>query len=997
MEPRNAEPRQAGSTAEGPILILAGAGTGKTRVIAHRIAHLLQRDSALTPANFLALTFSRKAAREMLERVERLTGTYADTLGVFTFHGFCNRFLQDYALELGLPQRFQLLDSTETWVFFRKLLPQIRLKHYLNLSNPTECIDGFLKFISRAKDELVSPEDFHRYAEGLEESEERKRALEMASVYSVYQQQMREHQCLDFGDLIMESCRHLEARPGLLAQIRAQYRHILVDEFQDTNVAQIALLKLLAGDGRQLCVVGDDDQAIYRFRGASFASFLLMQEAFPNVKTLRLRHNYRSTQKILSVSERLIQNNGTDRYDPDKRLTAEGPAGAPVSVEQVSSNVHEAGRAIEVIQSAACTSGGEPQWNQVAVLYRAHAHRDTLVEALRAHHIPFLVRGRYALLNDPAVKDVIALLKVLQDPDDSVSLFRLLSHPVWDLPGEDLLAISRTCKEQEITLLRALRQAKHLSLKAASQKRVAQLLAELDRLKRQLPQRDVIRLMDALTEGSSLRAVFRMPVTAEGDPVAILAGLKRLAHRYTQSHPEEQSPAEFLWYLDSALKAGMSDSADEESWEVGNRVQLMTIHQAKGLEFDCVILLGMVQGRFPARSRPEQIPFPVALMKESLPKGDFHLQEERRLCYVACTRAKRHLYCFTQEQAYRRPSLFVREMLASGLGNEIQRVAKDKESDAPSDQETYPRGREGARPTALAAERRTLELLEEIRTLDQKDSKGLKRALDEIAQLAAALHAETARKAATLKRSDFPMQEKFSFTQMETFRYCPKKYLYAYIYKIPVRSTPDMQLGSDLHLCLEKFYLEVMAGKAPAEGALLASFKQLHHPCRYGEPFQDREISKLGAQLLRAFYKKQKGAFRPPLFVEKAFTLRLGAVWVRGVVDRVDPLEDGSVEIIDYKSGKPKAKASSEDQLQLRLYALAARDALGLTPKRVSFYYLRNNEKLSFEQEPEALEETRRRITELAEGVAVSDFAATPSVIKCRRCDFRDLCPESLA
>jgi DNA helicase-2/ATP-dependent DNA helicase PcrA len=240
--------------------------------------------------------------------------------------------------------------------------------------------------------------------------------------------------------------------------------------------------------------------------------------------------------------------------------------------------------------------------------------------------------------------------------------------------------------------------------------------------------------------------------------------------------------------------------------------------------------------------------------------------------------------------------------------------------------------------------------------------------------------------------------KRFSFSQLETYRFCPLKYLYAYVYRIPVRPVPHLAFGTDLQRCLEQFYAGVMEGRgaAPVEG-LLASFRRLHAPGRYGELAQDREYRQLGDRILTEFYKKQEGSFTAPLFVEKSFLLEIGDVLLKGVVDRADRLEGGGVEIVDYKSGKPKEKLSSEDQLQLRLYALAAKEVFGLDPRRLSFYYLRENRSLSFEQKPSDFGETRERILELAAQVQSGDFTPSPSKVKCRGCDFKALCPASLA
>lgn len=953
----------------------------------------------------------------MLERVEGLLGTYADRLEISTFHGFCNRFLGFHAVELGLPARFRLLDQTEAWVFFRTLLSELELTVHWNVADPTGCIEGFLRFISRAKDELVTPEAYAAYAATLEDPAQRRAAREVARVYRVYQRRMRAAGQLDFGDLVVETLRALRTRPRMLQALQAQYRAILVDEFQDTNVAQIELLKTLSATGEGLCVVGDDDQAIYRFRGASFASFLLMKEAFPQVRTLRLSQNYRSAGRILGAAERLIRHNEPDRYDPQKRLWTKNPAGPPVEVLVVRDADQEAWEALALIRRLYQSQPEkERSYGRIAVLYRAHAHRDRLVELLRSSEIPFVVRGGTALFEEASIKDLVAFLQLLQEPDRPVELLRLLAHPLWGIPTEELMALSRHARQRQVPLWEVLRSRRELPLGRETGKAVLDFVEQLLHLRQEAVRSPILRLVERIAEESFFRTIFRLPASLEGgrlpkltseavDPWLCLTRFLRFVHRYSQAHPGAQDLSSFLWYLDSVLQAGAREQIveEEEEQEEPGRLRLMTVHQAKGLEFDWVVLLSLVANRFPSRSRPEPIPFPVELMKERLPQGDYHLQEERRLCYVACTRARLGLYLFTQDRAHHRSSLFVREILEGAAPQEVrqqtlqpQAMAGEKAGESLLVQSPPLILRGSSDFESLTAERTAMALLARIRALEPADEAGFTRLARRLTQVAGSLRGRR-RRLSEFPALRIPVQEKFSYTQLETYRYCPLKYLYAYIFRIPIKTTPEMAFGIDLHELLEQLYLQVMKGRTPSLTRLLALFEKLQLPGRYGEPAQEQSYRRLGKEILTAFYRAQGERFQVPLAIEKPFALKMGAIRIQGVVDRIDPLEGGGVEVIDYKSGAPKERAGVEDQLQIRLYALACRDVFELTPKRVSFYYLRNNQRLSFEQELEGLDETRERILELTDKIRSGDFHPTPSRIKCRRCDFKALCPASAA
>ncbi len=975
------------------MLVLAGAGTGKTRVIASRVAYLLETDPSLKPENILALTFSRKAAQEMLERVEDLRGSYADELGVFTFHGFCHRFLQDHALECGLPERFRLLDSVDAWVFFRSLLPQMGLRRYWNLADPASCIHGFLRFIGRAKDELIGPQELADFAGRQEDADERARLEEIARAYRVYQEGLRRLGQLDFGDLIVHTVRALRERPALLREVRRRYRAILVDEFQDTNVAQIELLKLLAGPEPNLCVVGDDDQAIYRFRGASFASFLLIQQAYPASKVLRLTRNYRSAPPILSASERLIRFNEPDRYDPDKKLWTSVQEGLPVEAFHCQDTEHEAEQAAALLRRLwEKQPAGERSWSRMAVLYRAHAHREALLRRLREAGIPVSVRGGYSTFEQPAIRDLLAFLHVLKDPSDPVPLFRLLSHPGLGIPSQELLRLTRLAREMEIPL-RQMVEAPPAdpSWSEEAKRALERLRTDLAALGPKVSG-DVEALVLAIAEDSFLRVVFRQPEGPESDSLVALGALLRWVRRFVQNDPEKTGLASFLWYLDGVIKADVAESMpDVEADLREDRVSLMTVHQAKGLEFDWVLLIGLVQGQFPARSRPEPIPFPIDLMKERLPQGDYHLQEERRLCYVACTRARQGLFFFTQDRLRRRPSVFLREMTGQGKPDFVRTRKAD-----PS--ETSRVGGTILPVSSLAQEREILRLTAELRKLAPENEEGFADRMKRIQEISASLRSvgHSSRGAVGPETPVWPIGERFSFTQLEMYRTCPLRYLYAYVYRIPSRSTPQMLFGVDLHECLERFYQRVMEGRIPSREELIESFRRFQAPRRYGSPPEDAEYRRLGEQLLSDFYKKQETGWTVPLGVEKTFSLKLEEVSIQGVIDRIDPLPGGGVRILDYKSGKPKEEAGFEQQLQLWLYALAVREVLGLDPKRVSFYYLRTNAELSFDFSPGILEKTRDQILSMAREIRTARFDPKPSKTLCGRCDYQNLCPASV-
>ena len=464
--------RRAITHGQGPLLVIAGAGTGKTRVITERIRHLLDTDPSLGGENILGLTYTKKAAGEMKSRVVRTCGERGRNVTMATFHAFCETLLKE------IDPKVTVLEDVDHWILLRRNMARLQLEKYRRLAEPGQFLGDFLRFFSRCQDELVSSEDFQRYADELDEDlqAERKQldedtyaeraenvALqkEIARAYKASEELLNEKKYFSFGSLITWTVALLRKDGAIRERFQQRYKHILVDEFQDTNIAQLELLQLLSPEPRNIVVVGDNDQAIYRFRGASFGSFKLFLERFAGWKTgqdstpyrVTLTENYRSTPNILRVATQVIAQNEVSSDFPNKVLSPTHPEGERIRVVELATEDEEAlwvANELERLHRA-----GNP-WRDFAVLYRQHAHRDRLVEELSRRKIPFVIT-RLSILEHPLVRDVLAYLRLIAKPYDDIACARVLAAPAWHLEPVDLVRLAeRTRKKRGTSLYDAL-------------------------------------------------------------------------------------------------------------------------------------------------------------------------------------------------------------------------------------------------------------------------------------------------------------------------------------------------------------------------------------------------------------------------------------------------------------------------------------------------------------------------------------------------------------
>ncbi len=968
----NPEQLAAAQHGEGQLVVVAGAGTGKTRVITERIRYLLDTHPELTGREILGLTFTDKAAAEMKHRVvsaARDRGESeterAEAVTLSTFHAFCNSLLQEIDPEL------KPVDPIDHWILLRRNLPLLQLEHYRRLAEPGQFLGDFVEFFSRCQDELVTPDDYERYAArqaqdfervrgGMPDDELRIREEEIARIHEIARAYrasdllLRERKLVTFGTQIMDAVHHLRTDQALREKLQERYKYILVDEFQDTNIAQLELLWLLSGENPNLVVVGDHRQAIYRFRGASFGSFTIFLNRFASgadsaganlVRPLTL--NYRSAGRILRVAGQAISHNEKPANIPEYPLTAFREDGEKVRIVTHSSTLAEAqwvAAELERLHRAGA------KWRTFAVLYRSHGHRDKLVDELKARKIPFVIKN-LTILSHRLVRDVIAYLRLIDQPSDDVACARVLAMPAWGLEPADLARlIERAAKGKGASLWDTMQAAKDEAPFSGGGRDPGTLLELVKDLRKKSRQLTAAELFDELARALEIGSAAAAEDRKYFDRLAQFI-------REWQPKSETQRLKELVEYLDYFEQAGGAINLEQES---GDAVQLMTVHAAKGLEFEHVYVLRLVQRGFPAGEKPRVLEFPAELMKEEQPVGSFHIQEERRLFYVAVTRARQRLTLSTVESKRSKPSPFLDDIL---MDAQIKR--RDVEQLAPA--QTNPN-----RPAVPVAEAEPL-----LFDLGRKRA----RIGSQIGEWAAAY------------RPPVPEPLKISPSAIGTLESCPQKYLFNCAWKLRGGPAAAMSFGSVMHNTIKYFIGELAKGRVLPFEEVERKFQLEWTSAGFEDDYQEQEYKKDGLAQLRAFHASTLASPPNVIAQEKVFDLPMdNNVVLTGRMDQVNRLGPGEEEIVDYKTGKPRSEDKAKKDVQLSAYALAAREVFDWTPARLTLYFLQTNHPVSATRNDKQLKKVRADIQQAAADIRAGEFPANPG-FACRFCDYESICP----
>jgi DNA helicase II / ATP-dependent DNA helicase PcrA len=954
--------RQAIEHVRGPMLVIAGAGTGKTTVLTRRIARLV-RDGHARPNEILAVTYTKNAVKEMRERIrEELRGTDISGLQIATFHEYCNDLLARCGKQFGV------LDDQDLWIYLRKCIRELNLNYFIRAANIGQFLHDLLSFMRRCQDDLVDPEKYAAYvrqlergevaiprvskskdADDLSDEEVIGRCQEIAGVFATVERMLQEDNLGTFGHMITHAHALLGGNAELLAGERRRTRFILADEFQDVNFAQVKILQKLAGEERNVFAVGDPDQAIYRFRGASSAAFGLFKEHFPEAKMVILEKNRRSTTTILKSAFALISKN------PDVFPPGQGPASAYQRSPLISARQEEASRdgrqlpspPVDAVVLAAkefeCADlvatirdrqrKSRCKWSDFAILYRQHFHREQIVAELVEQRIPFAIENM-DVMDTPEARDLFACLGAVVSVNDSASLFRVASFPQFAVDPEKLRAGIKAIPRDE-----------RKSGVASVLTKIENGPAVLDALQQV---RDELTRA-ATTSSGVLNIILRQFGLNRASPaiVAVLEFVKNWEEK-PKAITKTGDIVEFIDYLQYFRTAG---GVIPISMGAENAVRLMTAHVAKGLEFDHVFIIRANSNSFPSSYKEPLVDFPRELQGAgSMPLYDdkeFCRQEERRLFYVAMTRARDSLAIYAKRGRGKDPTPdgFLRDLL------------KDS----------------GLRP--WLRQRRPLEFQTDL-----------------FAEAAPALPGSPVTEWLKLPPA-FDLGAKLSASAVQTYEICPLQFKLEREWRIPGDVPAAMEYGATIHRILLAYYASVRLGRTIDDDQLIELFKTDLRAAGIEEKYQQELYQRQGIEQLREFLARCKRTPVPHvLHTEEWFEMQIGQAKVVGRIDRIDQLNNGGIVITDYKTGRPKSQEDADKSLQLSIYALAAREKWGYHADQIVFYNLEENTSVITRRGESQLQECKHKVEEVAEKITAQEFDAKPGFY-CSFCAYRSLCP----
>lgn len=936
--------------------MIAGAGTGKTTVITEKILRLINKKLAL-PEEILALTFTEKSATEMEERIDRELPLGYSQIWIMTFHSFCDKILKDEGLHIGLNPNYRIIKDADRLALVKKHIFDLNLDYYRPIGNPNKFILAMLNHFDRLRDENVHPEEYLEWAESLDlESEskeagmlEKKQYLELSKAFHFYEQLKVKNDVLDFSDLVKFTLELFMKRPNVLARYQQKFKYFLIDEYQDTNYSQNLLVDLLAQKHCNLTVVADDDQSIYRWRGAAVSNVIKFRKKYSQAKLIVLSKNYRSSQEILDSAYKLIQFNNPDRLEISEHiskrlLSANSLHGPPPTILHYSKLSDEVDGVVGEIKRLINTG---KKAKDVAILVRANAHAQPFLSALEKEGIPNQFKGPSKLFDKPEVKDLICYLRLLINPEDDQSLFRLMSLKYFDFSQRDLLLLTGLAQKNNRPLFETLEHLGEISvsLKESFTNRIEIFVRLIkNHIEESRTKSPGEILFSFLKDTGIMKKMLQQDSDIDPEKSFNITSFFNKLRSFELENPESKI-GDVLDWIDLSIEAGESPSTSLDESYQEDAINILTVHSAKGLEYPIVFLVNLVSQRFPTSEKKELIPIPADLIKELLPSGDAHIQEERRLFYVGMTRAKEKLF-LTASDFY-------------GEGKRAKKISQFVFESTDTNQQNF----------------QTLPISQQI-AIDNKDSEIL-------------VHDK--------EKKELKHQVTYlNYSRIQSFLDCPLHYKAKYILNIPSPPTAASSFGNTMHLTLKNYYQTLMQQEKPE---ILKIFSHNWTNVGFNSIQQAKLYFQKGENFLSGFVQSNPIPTQP-VKLEDPFIFSLDSgLRIGGKIDRAGITPEGILEIVDYKTGTHKlTEKEAKSDLQLSIYALAASripyPPYGKTPDRIilKLYYFDSQEVVSVTRTQADLTLAESALNEHAAKISESDFKCSKSIICQGKCDYRYLC-----
>ncbi|MCL2257702.1 MAG: ATP-dependent helicase [Candidatus Bathyarchaeota archaeon] len=995
----NSQQVEAVKEIERPLLIIAGAGSGKTMTVASKIVYLIEM--GLNPESILALTFNQKAAEELKVRVTGMLNSSED-LNISTFHSFCKQIIQDNILYTKLNSNFKIITDTTQLVYLTKNINNFGIEHLEFNHEPYTLAEEMKKFISRCKDEAVTPEDLQEYIKKqdklsttAEEEAEKEEALDylnnlrdMLKIYRAYESYKLENNMIDFGDMLYAVYNLLKSKPLILHKYQEKFKYIIVDEFQDTNYIQLQIVSLIAKKHGHLTVVGDDDQSIYKFRGAHLTNIAEFKKIFPDFVEKALEQNYRSTKKIVSVANALIRNSPERTI---KNMFTNNPDGEKITVVETPNDTAQANYILEATKQL--LNKYSPQ--DIAILCRRRATAEPIVKAFRKHGVPFNFVGETDFFQEPIIKDLTAFLKIIINPlENNAEIIRVLNRRNYDIKPIDICRFTHYADQNSLSLYETF---DHLSKIAVDKFKFLTVKQTLTTIMQNKTRIGILELLHTvLFEQELCKYEIALKNTRN---IHLINQFYEFVEEYNHIYPAN-SLEDFVDYLSFA-----SNFKIEEEDPSKQAVIISTIHSVKGMQYPVVIVPDVNERKMPTTYQRDKFTIPPELFKgiQSVHEDkELYIQEERRLFYVALTRAEEKLVItfakrYGENKTDSKPSKFLQEINYQQNHEDIdfQQIDTTSKEEVPLEVITTADSQVKTellqQVIANLTTQRYTDAIENLFLFAKANNKNLDIQAEIINKIKEPDYSVL--EVLNKKPLTVPVDHVFSVSQFTSYKKCPRLYQYRHVLKIPERSRYYFDFGSTIHNIAEQLTRMQKEGQTVDNvlaDELLAKF---WNPEGYKSKLDAERDYAEAKEILKVFIEEQNNNNAEILDIERWFETAIGEVRIRGRIDRIDRDKAGFT-VIDYKTSKsvPSLNELKKD-IQLLVYALAVRGMYGRDCQlKVGEWFLRSNKKIFFAPEEQAIEAIQVEIQEMTKKINAAEFEPKKDKWECSQCDYKCLC-----